>query len=162
MSGHAATSASGSPAGLSARLLLAGGDPSLRRVLHRALQAHGYQVAVADTVTTALELAGHEHPDLIVLDLSLPGVVDAIRALRQAQAQVGAPPILLLTWVPPGPTEPDWQAALDAGADDALTKPFGIGQLLDRLQALRAAAALSPSGQDKEQASGADASWLRS
>jgi DNA-binding response OmpR family regulator len=123
MSGRA--EASGRPA----RLLLADSDPSLRTVLQLALQAHGYQVALADSADTALELAGHEHSDLIVLDVGLPGVADVIRALRQASTT----PILLLTW----PTEPDPQAALDIGADDALTKPFGIGQLLQRLQTLR-------------------------
>jgi DNA-binding response OmpR family regulator len=129
------------PSGPAARLLLADSDPSLRRVLYLALQAHGYQVALANTASSALEMADHEHPDLIVLDLSLPGVVDVIRALRQAAAT----PILLLTW----PTEPDRQARPDVGADDALTKPFGIGQLLDHLRALRAAAP-PPFGQDKK------------
>jgi amino acid transporter/CheY-like chemotaxis protein len=128
------------PAEPPARLLLADSDPALRRVLHLALQAHGYRVALADTASSAVEMAGDEHPDLIVLDLSLPGVVDVIRALRQAAAI----PILLLTW----PTAPDRPARPDVGADDALTKPFGIGQLLDRLQALRAA--LPPPGHDKE------------
>jgi DNA-binding response OmpR family regulator len=149
MSGQAATAGLGPPV----RLLLVDGDPSLRRVLDRALQARGYQVALADTTTAALEMAGQEHPDLIILDLSLPGVVDAIRALRHTAAL----PILLLTW----PTEPDRQAALDAGADDTLTKPFGIGQLLERLQALRTPAH-SPPGQDKEQATGAAVPWTRS
>jgi two-component system, OmpR family, KDP operon response regulator KdpE len=145
MSGRAA------PSGPPARLLLADSDPALRRVLHLALEAHGYQVALADTAAVALELAGHQHPDLIVLDRSLPGVADAIRALRQA----GATPILLLTW----PTEPDRQAALDVDADDVLTKPFGIGQLLERLERLLTllTPAHSPPGQDKEQATGADA-----
>jgi two-component system KDP operon response regulator KdpE len=141
------------PSGPPARLLLADSDPSLRRVLHLALQARGYQVALAATATTALEMAGDEHPDVILLDLGLVGVVDVIRALRQ----VGATPILLLTW----PTEPDPQAALDAGADDALTKPFGIGQLLERLQLLRTRG-YSPPGQDKAPATGAAAPWLRS
>jgi two-component system, OmpR family, KDP operon response regulator KdpE len=133
MSGH--TEASGPPT----RLLLADSDPALRTVLYLALHAHGYQVALADNADTALELAGHEQPDLIVLDLSLPGVVGVIRALRQA----GATPILLLTW----PTEPDPQVAKDIGADDALTKPFGIGQLLDRLRTLRTRGP-SPPGRD--------------
>jgi two-component system, OmpR family, KDP operon response regulator KdpE len=133
MSGHAEVS--GSPA----RLLLADSDPALRTVLSLALQAHGYQVALADNADTAVELAGHEQPDLIVLDVGLPGVVGAIRALRQA----GATPILLLTW----PTEPDPQVAKDIGADDTLTKPFGIGQLLDRLQTLHTRAP-SPPGRD--------------
>jgi DNA-binding response OmpR family regulator len=66
-----------------ARLLLADSDPSLRTVLHLALQAHGYQVALADSADTALEMAGREQPDLIVLDRSLPGVAGVIRALRQ-------------------------------------------------------------------------------
>jgi two-component system KDP operon response regulator KdpE len=145
MSGHAA------PSGPPTRLLLADSDPSLRKVLHLALHAHRYQVALADTATTALEMAGDEHPDLIVLDLSLPGAVDLIRALRQA----GSTPILVLTW----PTHSDPQAALDVGADDALTKPFGIGQLLERLQTLRTPG-YSPPGQDKTPATGATAPWL--
>jgi two-component system, OmpR family, KDP operon response regulator KdpE len=133
MSGHAEVS--GSPT----RLLLADSDPALRTVLSLALQAHGYQVALADNADTAVELAGHEQPDLIVLDVGLPGVVGVIRALRQT----GATPILLLTW----PTEPDPQVAKDIGADDTLTKPFGIGQLLDRLQTLHTRAP-SPPGRD--------------
>jgi two-component system, OmpR family, KDP operon response regulator KdpE len=141
------------PSGPPARLLLADSDPSLRRVLHLALQARGYQVALAATATTALEMAGDERPDVILLDLGLLGVVDVIRALRQ----VGATPILLLTW----PTEPDRQAALDAGAHDTLIKPFGMGQLLERLQALRTPTH-SPQDQDKEDALGGDAPWTRS
>lgn len=151
MGGHAAAAGPGPPV----RLLLADGDPSLRRVLDLALHARGYQVALADTANAVLKMAGQDHPDLIILDLSLPGVVDLIRALRQAAAT----PILLLTW----PTEPDRQAALDAGAHDALTltKPFGIGQLLERLQALRTPAH-SPPGQDEEHATGAAVPWTRS
>lgn len=61
MSGRAA------PSGPPARLLLADSDPALRRVLYLALEAHGYQVAFADTAAAALELAGHQQPDLIVL-----------------------------------------------------------------------------------------------
>jgi two-component system, OmpR family, KDP operon response regulator KdpE len=142
------------PSGPPARLLLADSDPSLRRVLHLALQARGYQVALAATATTALEMAVDEHPDVILLDLGLAGVVDTIRALRQAAATS----ILLLTW----PTEPDRQAALDAGAHDTLTKPFGIDQLLvrlERLQAVRTPAHRSPG---KEHARGAGSPWLRS
>lgn len=151
MGGQVATAGPGPPV----RLLLADGDPSLRRILDLALHARGYQVALADTANAVLKMAGQEHPDLIVLDLSLPGVVDLIRALRQADAL----PILLLTW----PTEPGRQAALDIAADDALTltKPFGIGQLLERLQALRTPAH-SPPGRDEGHATGADAPWTPS
>jgi two-component system, OmpR family, KDP operon response regulator KdpE len=117
------------PSAPPARLLLADRDPALRRVLYLALEAHGYQVMLADTANALLELAGQEHPDLIVLDRSLPGAAAAIRALRHT----GATPVLLLTWS----ADPDRQAMLDIAAEEALTKPFGIGQLLDRLQALR-------------------------
>lgn len=120
------------PSAPSARLLLADSDPALRRVLHLALEAHGYQVTLADTANALVELAGQEHPDLIVLDRSLPGAAAAIRALRHK----GATQVLLLTWS----ADPDRQAMLDIVADDALTKPFGIGQLLDHLQALRGSA----------------------
>jgi two-component system KDP operon response regulator KdpE len=148
MCGQAATAGPGPPV----RLLVADGDRSLRRVLHLALQARGYQVTLADTANAALQLAAHQHPELIILDLGLPGVVDAIRALRQAAGMS----ILLLTW----PTEPDRQAALDAGAHDTLTKPFGMGQLLEHLQALQTPTH-SPPGQDQEQATGAGP-WTRS
>jgi two-component system, OmpR family, KDP operon response regulator KdpE len=149
MSRQTATAGPGPPV----RLLVADGDPSLRRVLHLALQARGYQVTLADTANAALQLAGHQHPELIILDLSLPGVVDAIHALRQAAATS----ILLLT----RPTEPDRQAALDAGAHDTLLKPFGMGQLLHHLQALRTPTH-SPPSQDKEHATGGAAPWTPS
>jgi two-component system KDP operon response regulator KdpE len=145
MSGRAA------PSGPPARLLLADSDPALRRVLQLALEAHGYQVALADTAAAGLELAGHQHPDLIVLDRSLPGAAALIRALRHASAT----PILLLIW----PNDFDQQAALDIAADDALTKPFGIDQLLQRLQALRSPPAQSPSRHGQNHTTGADAPW---
>jgi two-component system, OmpR family, KDP operon response regulator KdpE len=147
MSGHSA------PSGPPARLLLADRDPALRRVLHLALEAHGYQVALADTANAMLELAGQERPDLIVLDRGLPGAAAAIRAL----CHTGATAVLLLTWS----ADPDRQAVLDIAADDSLTKPFRIGQLLDRLQALRGPAH-SPTRQGQNHATGADAPWTPS
>jgi two-component system, OmpR family, KDP operon response regulator KdpE len=143
----------GAPTGPPARLLLADTDPALRRVLRLALEAHGYQVALADTAAAALELAGHQPPDLIVLDRSLPGAAAAIRALRHA----GATPILLLTW----PTDPDQQAALHIAPDDVLAKPFGIDQLLQRLQALRSPAHVPPR-QGQSHTPGADPPWTPS
>lgn len=83
-----------------------------------------------------MELAGDQHPDVIVLDRGLPGAAAAIRSLRRA----GPAPILLLTW----PTASHRQAALDIAADDTLTKPFSIDQLLQRLQALRSPAHAPP------------------
>ena len=146
---------SGSPAlsGPPARLLLADSDPALRRVLHLALEAHGYQVTLADTANTLLELAGQEHPDLIVLDRGLPGAAATIHALRHA----GATPILLLTWS----ADPDRHAVPEIAADDTLTMPFGIPQLLDRLETLRHRAD-PPTRQGQNQATGADTRWTPS
>jgi DNA-binding response OmpR family regulator len=110
------------------------------------------RVALADTAAAALERAAQERPDLIVLDCGLPGAAAAIRALRQAGA-----PILLLTW----PTDSHRQAALDIAAADALTKPFGIDQLLQRLQALRGPAH-SPSRQDQKDTTGGGAPCMPS
>jgi DNA-binding response OmpR family regulator len=139
------------PTGPPARLLLADSDPALRRILQLVLQAHGYQVALADTTTGALEWAGQQPPDLIVLDHSLPGVAAAIRTLRHTAAT----PILLLTW----PTEPNQQAALDTAPDDILAKPFAIDQLLQRLQILRSLTHAPPS-QGLNREPGADPPWI--
>lgn len=141
------------PSGPPARLLLADGDPALRRVLHLALEAHGYLVTLADTANALLELAGQEHPELIVLDRGLPGAAATIHALRHA----GATPILLLTWS----ADPDRHAVPEIAGDDTLTKPFGIGQLLDRLQTLRDRAH-PPTRQRQNHATGADAPWTPS
>jgi two-component system KDP operon response regulator KdpE len=110
------------------RLLLADADRSLRGVLERVLAAHGYQVDVAINRLAALDMAARHHPNLIVLDLSLPGVVEVVRELRSRDT---TPILLLSAWG----TETDRQAALDAGADDYLTKPFGIGELLALVRA---------------------------
>jgi two-component system KDP operon response regulator KdpE len=122
------------------RLLLADADRSLRGVLDHVLGAYGYQVDVAADRRAALALAARHHPDLIILDLSLPGVVGMVPKLR---ARDTTPILLLSAWG----TEPDRQAALDAGADDYLTKPFRISELLVRVRAaLRRATASAGHG----------------
>jgi DNA-binding response OmpR family regulator len=72
------------PSGPPARLLLADCDPALGRVLHLALEAHGYRVTLADSANALLELAGQEHPDLIVLDrgLGIGQLLDRLQTLR--------------------------------------------------------------------------------
>lgn len=112
------------------RVLVVDDEPPIRRFLRTVLNAHGYIVFEARNGQEALAQVSAEHPDLIILDLGLPDVdgVEVIRLLRVWNRI----PILILS-VRGG--EQDKIAALDAGADDYLTKPFGSGELLARLRA---------------------------
>ena len=106
------------------------------RALAANLRARGYDVDIAPTGEAALDLAARHHPDLVILDLGLPGMsgLDVIQGLRGWTDT----PILVLS---ARDAEPDKIAALDAGADDYVTKPFGMGELFARLRAaLRRAA----------------------
>ncbi|WP_293777198.1 two-component system response regulator KdpE [uncultured Oxalicibacterium sp.] len=123
--------------------LLIEDEPQIRRFVRVALEHEGWRVFEAETLKRGLIEAGTRTPDLIVLDLGLPDGdgVDLIVALRQ---QVNTPIIVLSART----TEEEKIRALDAGADDYLTKPFGVGELLARVRsALRrnwqGAAALS-------------------
>src|SRR4029077_11753112 len=110
--------------------------PQLLRALAINLRARGYEVDLAPTGEHALASAAKHHPDVVVLDLGLPGIdgVEVIRGLR-GWTQV---PIIVLS---ARDAEQSKVAALDAGADDYVTKPFGMDELLARLRAaLRRAA----------------------
>jgi two-component system KDP operon response regulator KdpE len=100
------------------------------RALSANLRARGYDVDLAPTGEVALEAAARHHPDVVILDLGLPGMsgLDVIRGLR-GWTDV---PILILS---ARDGEDDKIAALDAGADDYVTKPFGMGELLARVRA---------------------------
>jgi two-component system, OmpR family, KDP operon response regulator KdpE len=113
------------------RVLVIDDEPQIRRFLEISLRAQGYQVESADTGTGGLEVMATRGADLVVLDLGLPDRdgQDVLRELRQ-WSQV---PVLLLT-VRAG--EADKVAALDAGANDFVTKPFGIQELMARIRAL--------------------------
>ncbi len=118
------------------RILVVDDEPQILRALNTNLRARGYDVELAPTGQRALELAARSHPDLVILDLGLPDIdgVDVIRGLR-GWTQV---PIVVLSV---REREADKVAALDAGADDYVTKPFGMDELLARLRAsLRRAA----------------------
>jgi two-component system KDP operon response regulator KdpE len=118
------------------RVLVVDDEPQIRRALAINLRARGYDVELAETGERALELAARTHPDVVVLDLGLPGIdgIEVIRGLRGWSSV----PIIVLS-VREGET--DKVAALDAGADDYVTKPFGMDELLARLRAaLRRAA----------------------
>ncbi|HEY7438365.1 MAG TPA: response regulator [Acidimicrobiia bacterium] len=124
-----------------ARVLVVDDEPQIRRALGVNLRARGFDVDLAETGERALDLAARHHPDVVVLDLGLPGMdgVEVIEGLR-GWTQV---PIIVLS-VREG--ERDKVVALDAGADDYVTKPFGMDELLARLRAaLRRA---SPADED--------------
>ncbi len=111
-------------------------DPQIRRFLRTGLDAHGFEIHEAETGKAGLTIAATRKPDLIILDLGLPDMdgVDVIKKLREWTTR----PVLILS---ARNMEADKVEALDAGADDYLTKPFGLDELLARLRvALRHAA----------------------
>jgi two-component system, OmpR family, KDP operon response regulator KdpE len=112
------------------RVLCVDDEPHLLRALGANLRARSYEVDLATTGERAVELAAANVPDAIILDLGLPGMsgLDVIRALRHWTQT----PIVVLS---ARDGEFDKIAALDAGADDYVTKPFGMGELLARLRA---------------------------
>ena len=112
------------------RILVVGDEPQIRKALRTNLSARGYEVDVAPDGEEALKLAAQRHPDVVVLDLGLPGIdgVDVIKGLR-GWSEV---PIIVLSV---RENESDKVEALDAGADDYVTKPFGMDELLARLRA---------------------------
>jgi two-component system, OmpR family, KDP operon response regulator KdpE len=112
------------------RVLCVDDEPHLLRTLDANLRARGYEVDVAPTGERALALAADHRPDAVILDLGLPGMsgLAVIRSLRQWTRT----PIVVLS---ARDAEMDKIAALDAGADDYVTKPFGMGELLARLRA---------------------------
>ena len=112
------------------RILAVDDEPQILRALATNLIARGYDVDVARTGEDALALAARKHPDLVILDLGLPGIdgVDVIHGIR-GWTQV---PIIVLSV---REREADKVAALDAGADDYVTKPFGMDELLARIRA---------------------------
>jgi two-component system, OmpR family, KDP operon response regulator KdpE len=120
--------------------LLVEDERQIRRFVRTALEAEGWKVVEAETMKQGLIDAGTRKPDLVVLDLGLPdgNGVDFIRELRGWSS---IPVIVLSARV----DESDKIEALDAGADDYLTKPFGVGELLARVRAMvRRKAAVQP------------------
>ncbi len=112
------------------RVLVVDDEPQILRGLRTNLKARGYDVDTAADGERALDLASRQRPDVVILDLGLPGIdgVEVIRALRVWSST----PIIVLS---AREQEPDKIAALDAGADDYVTKPFGMGELLARIRA---------------------------
>ena len=114
-------------------------DPPIRRFLRTSLVNHDYEVIEAETGKAALALAAQQPPDLVILDLGLPDV-DGREIIARLREWTAVPIVI----VSARGQEKDKVAALDAGADDYLTKPFGVSELLARLRvALRRAASLA-------------------
>jgi len=113
------------------RILIADDDPQLVRALRITLSARGYDVVTAADGTEALRLAVDKHPDLIVIDLGMPGLtgIEVIEAVRGWSTI----PILVVSGRADSLDKVD---ALDAGADDYVTKPFAADELLARIRAL--------------------------
>jgi two-component system KDP operon response regulator KdpE len=105
-------------------------EPQIRRFVRGALEAEGWQVHEAGTLRSGLAETGTRKPDLLILDLGLPDG-DGIDLIRDVRGWSMLPIIVLSARV----DEADKIAALDAGADDYLTKPFGVGELLARVRA---------------------------
>lgn len=116
-------------------------EPEMRRFLRVTLRAHGYQVVESVTARDGLAQASGRNPDLILLDLGLPDAdgLDVTRTIRQTRAT----PIIVLS---ARGREQDKVAALDLGADDYLTKPFGVEELLARIRVALRRAALPAGG----------------
>jgi two-component system, OmpR family, KDP operon response regulator KdpE len=115
----------------SQRVLVIDDEEQIRRALKSVLQARHYEVDLAESAEEGLELAASRTPDIVVLDLTLPGTsgLEAARRLREWYHG----PILILSV---RNADDDKIAALDLGADDYLTKPFSTGELLARIRAL--------------------------
>ncbi|AWB08334.1 DNA-binding response regulator (plasmid) [Azospirillum humicireducens] len=112
------------------RVLVVDDEPPIRRFLRTSLAAQGYDIVEAEDGTKALEEVSRRSPDLLVLDLGLPGIdgLEVIRCLRGSG--VSLPIIVLSSRV----DEAGKVEALDLGADDYVTKPFGVEELLARIR----------------------------
>jgi two-component system KDP operon response regulator KdpE len=111
------------------RVLVVDDERAIRRYLHAALNAQGYTVYEASGGKEALNMVVGDRPDLIILDLGLPDI-DGVEVTRQLREWTHIPIIILSV----REQETDKIAALDAGADDYLTKPFSSGELMARMR----------------------------
>ncbi len=111
------------------RILVVDDERAIRRFLTATLTGHGHLVYEAATGKDGLRAVGADRPDVIILDLGLPDM-DGTEVIRQLRAWSQTPVIVLSV----REREDDKIAALDAGADDYLTKPFGVGELMARIR----------------------------
>lgn len=112
-------------------VLLVEDEPQIRRFVRSALESEGCRVFEASTGERGLVEAGTRKPDLVIVDLGLPDI-DGVEVVRELRSWAETPILILSARA----EEQDKVLALDAGADDYLTKPFGVGELLARVRAL--------------------------
>jgi len=113
-----------------ATVLVVDDEPQIRRVLRATLSSNGYEVVEAKGGQEAIEMVVAERPDLILLDVNMPGM-NGLEACNKIRMSFDGPIIMVTV----RNTERDKIAALDAGADDYVVKPFAIGELLARIRA---------------------------
>ncbi len=116
---------------IAAKIIVVEDEKQIRRFVRSSLEEDGCQVFEAETGKQGLIEAGTRKPDLVVLDLGLPDI-DGVAFIRDLRSWSSVPVLILSA----RSTENDKIVALDAGADDYLTKPFGVGELLARVRAL--------------------------
>jgi two-component system KDP operon response regulator KdpE len=126
-----------------ARILVVDDEPGIVRAVQANLSAHGFQVDTAGTGGAAIESYGLRRPDVIILDLGLPDM-DGTDVIRHVRATSGTPIVVLSV----RGAEREKVGALDLGADDYLTKPFGIDELLARVRVALRHAARANAGAD--------------
>src|SRR6058998_1513682 len=114
----------------SATILVVDDEPQIRRALRTTLSARGHAIVEASNGEAALEKMRQERPDLILLDMNMPGM-DGLETCREIRTGSEVPIIMLTV----RNAEKDKVRALDAGADDYVVKPFGIEELLARIRA---------------------------
>lgn len=113
------------------RVLVVDDEPTLLRTLAILLRSRGYEVSTAPDGATALRAADQAHPDVVVLDLGLPDL-DGVEVVRRLRAWTPVPVLVLSGRL----DSREKVAALDAGADDYVTKPFDVEELLARVRAV--------------------------
>src|SRR6266705_3684062 len=129
------------------RILVVDDEPPIQRILRRNLTISGYDVLIAENGEQAVELARIHQPDLILLDLWLPGEMDGIDVCKQIRQWSQVPIIVLSART----DEKQKVQALDLGADDYLTKPFNNDELLARVRACLRRAANASEGMNVQQ-----------
>ncbi|HVB65266.1 MAG TPA: response regulator [Nitrolancea sp.] len=114
---------------MATRILVVDDEPQIRRAIRAGLHAHGFEVEQADTGESALDSIALRAPDVVILDLGLPDI-QGTQVVREVREWSTVPIIILSV----RGDERDKVQALDSGADDYVTKPFGMGELLARIR----------------------------